>query len=71
MPAESIDTLVQLMEEIRTQLKCLRNYKESTRSLVHMMDFFVNDMLDCAVLNSKDKNFVKCFTCFDVRVATQ
>ena len=47
------------------------NYKESTRSLVYMMDFFVNDMLDCAVLNSKDKNFVKSFSCFDIRVAIQ
>lgn len=33
------------------------------------MEFFINDMLDCAVLNSKDKNFVKSCSTFDIRVA--
>ena len=36
-----------------------------------MMNFFVNDLLDCAVLNSRDKNFVKSFSLFDIRIAVR
>jgi hypothetical protein len=38
-------------------------------SAVKFIDYFVHDILDFTLLNKKDKNFMKDFTVFSIKIA--
>ena len=54
------------LTRIYTQFsKCEVKMNSATR----FMEFFVNDMLDYAVLQNSEHGFIKQMKCFDIRVA--
>ena len=40
-------------------------------SATRFVEFFVNDMLDYAVLQNAEHGFIKNMTCFDIRAAVE
>ena len=47
----------------------LNNCQQKMNSATMFVEFFVNDMLDYAVLQNSEQGFIKDMSCFDIREA--